>query len=196
MSKEEEIIEATIENVAKNGLVNISMKEVVSNVNCSSALVYKYFDSVDALIRRCCETVAQRHIGILKEIMDTVSFTGNLRDGDEKLNFLYLKKCSERPNDFLFKNALKGTKYEGYTSNLDNHSNDPLFQGLLRYKGWTVDTIPLNAHISYDCTMMALEMVMGVLFDGTVPNTDEELHKIAKMFAYGLVPMLRWKIRQ
>lgn len=188
-------MDATIEEIAKHGLHNLSAKEVAAKLNCSSALIYKYFENNDILIERCSEVIAERRYALLNEILEYADFSDtNHPEANERLAYCFLKRFSEYPNDCLFTYSLVGTKYNWIISKLDDRARDPLYQALLRSGGWTLETVPMDVDIAYDCTMEGLRSLLNAMVMGLLQKTDEEMHRVAKMLARGVMTLAKEKI--
>lgn len=191
-NKEDEIMEAVIEIVAKKGLMEYSSKDIVAMIGCSTALIYKYFSTNDVLIKRCCERIRERHVVISKEILQSIDYTKEYWEINEDLFYNYIKRYSERPNDTLFIYALAGTKYDNLVMALDDRSNDPFFTNLMERIEVADESVMTDFLVAYDCTRIALNTIINTIANGNVPNTDDEYRKLASMLTNGIGSFI-WK---
>lgn len=184
--KREDIIEAAIDIVAEKGLTNFSAKDVTVRAECSSALIYKYFKSNEMLFKSCGDTIQERHKRFANEILEEVDFSGEYWEVNERIFYLYFKKYSGKKNDCLFVHALAGTKYDEIVAELDDRSNDPLFSKLFGTLDVKDETLMTDLLVTYDCTRIALNVLLNTIAGGYVPDTDEEYHALAKMLVNGI----------
>ena len=71
-NKKEQLIEATMQVVAENGLPSFSMRKVTMKVGVSEALIYRHFLSKENLFEICFERI----VSILGEALESVEFSG------------------------------------------------------------------------------------------------------------------------
>ena len=67
-NKKEQLIEATMQVVAENGLPSFSMRKVTMKVGVSEALIYRHFLSKENLFEICFERI----VSILGEALESV----------------------------------------------------------------------------------------------------------------------------
>lgn len=186
MSKEDEIVEATIDLVAEKGLMNFSSKDVTERVGCSSALIYKFFNTNDFLFKRCGEVIKEHRNRISQEIVDSVDGYYGPHDLIYYLFANYIEKALDKPNYCRFYYALAGTKYDWIVADIDDRNGDPFFHGFIKLTGIDVESIDTGTLISFDCTRMALNQAIRSIVRGIVPDAYESYSELARLITEGI----------
>lgn len=123
--RQTEIIQATIELVAENGLTGTTISQIAKRAKASPGIIYHYFETKDDIIHSVYETITAEYVAVLMDDFPAAA------PWEERLKHIWLKTYTyfvENPHKATFHEQYKHSAYYAQGAEL---GTDALYQPLV-----------------------------------------------------------------
>ena len=195
-NRKEELIKATMQIVAENGLTDFTMKKVTERIGVSEALIYKHFESKDKLLFICFESVHKQIAALFAEskIPDIYS----LKDLYATVYTLWMKYFT-----FLVHNSYRTIFYFEYRQSKyiksimkrDVEMQKLYFNQFIRIFNVFNERFHVLAKTSADHLWTFILDVSGIfakrIIQGVLPNTSESYENVWRLISTGMLGLIQ-----
>lgn len=189
--KKDEIIRATVDYIAENGISDVSSKKIAEKAGCSDALIYKYFPTKEALIKGCLDHLEDLNKLLFFEEMPKA--IEGITDPIEKMRVLtklYLQHHITYWEETLTFNQISKSSFDSLISDYfkrlhyTNLSEFAKEAGFEEYEKELAKVVPVHLwwyHLAQTTTFFVKRIKKGVL-----PDDDSTYDLYFKLLIFGV----------
>ena len=195
-NKSKNIMEATMQIVAEQGLTALSTRLAARRAGVSDGLMYRFFESKDELLYACFESVHREIAGLFDGMTEELAAKGLMNEKADPSQLMHV--IWEKYFRFLIQNGYKTLFYFEYRNSSyikqiqerDEDARATYFEGFVSIMNLAEEMFHFEGKISeavlWSYILDTSGMFAGRIIRGELPDTEETITQVWQLMGSGL----------